>query len=273
MCPILSPQSRLITSRREGAKAMMRWPETSHSSCMPMASAGFGCRSVWPTVRCRRTTSRSSRRYGIRCIHERNRIRLLRTKDARGNEYATSPDARFPYVLTTYRLTEHHTAGGMSRTLSHLAELQPELFCEISVELAARTSIIQPGEWVTVVTARGAIEAHALVTPRMQTLDDRRKIDSPSRAAISLGIFRPGEGRHRQRSDRHFRRAERAHHGNERPSLQCIARDGARPTEETRRQREIRARTNRCMTTNRISYRRDAVHRLQGLRSGLQGME
>jgi len=86
-----------------------------------------------------------------------------------GNEYATSPDQRFPYVLTTYRLTEHHTAGGMSRTLSHLAELQPEFFCEISVKLASDLNII-PGEMVTIATARGAVEAHALVTPRIQTL-------------------------------------------------------------------------------------------------------
>jgi formate dehydrogenase major subunit len=86
-----------------------------------------------------------------------------------GNEYAASPDVRFPYVLTTYRLTEHHTAGGMSRTLSHLAELQPEFFCEISVELARNLSIV-PGEWVTISTLRGQVEAHALVTPRMQTL-------------------------------------------------------------------------------------------------------
>jgi formate dehydrogenase major subunit len=86
-----------------------------------------------------------------------------------GNEYAKSPDARFPYVLTTYRLTEHHTAGGMSRTLSHLAELQPELFCEISKELAAELKITH-GEWVTLVTARGAIEAHALSTSRMKPL-------------------------------------------------------------------------------------------------------
>ena len=42
----------------------------------------------------------------------------------------------FHYVLTTYRLTEHHTAGGMSRFLSHLAELQPEMFAEVSPELA-----------------------------------------------------------------------------------------------------------------------------------------
>ncbi len=86
-----------------------------------------------------------------------------------GNEYATSPDSRFPHVLTTYRLTEHHTAGGMSRTLSHLAELQPALFCELSVEMGRQLSISN-GDWVTVVTRRGAIEAHALITPRMQTL-------------------------------------------------------------------------------------------------------
>jgi formate dehydrogenase major subunit len=42
----------------------------------------------------------------------------------------------YPYVMT-YRLTEHHTAGGMSRTVPHLAELQPEMFCEVSRELAA----------------------------------------------------------------------------------------------------------------------------------------
>ena len=50
-------------------------------------------------------------------------------------------DPRFPYVLTTYRLTEHHTAGGMTRTLSHLAELQPELFTEVSPELAAEAGL------------------------------------------------------------------------------------------------------------------------------------
>src|SRR5215467_4049687 len=43
-----------------------------------------------------------------------------------------SDRARYPYVLTTYRLTEHHTAGGMSRFLPFLSELQPELFCEVS---------------------------------------------------------------------------------------------------------------------------------------------
>jgi formate dehydrogenase major subunit len=55
------------------------------------------------------------------------------------NRYASSPDDRFPYVMSTYRLTEHHTSGAMSRMLPHLAELQPEFFCEISPDLAFRT--------------------------------------------------------------------------------------------------------------------------------------
>jgi formate dehydrogenase major subunit len=86
------------------------------------------------------------------------------------NPYASSPDARFPYVLTTYRLTEHHTAGAMSRTLSHLAELQPELFAEISPELANEAGV-RTGEMVEISTARGAIRARALVTTRMPSLD------------------------------------------------------------------------------------------------------
>jgi formate dehydrogenase major subunit len=84
------------------------------------------------------------------------------------NAYANSPgDPRFPHVLTTYRLTEHHTAGGMSRTLSHLAELQPELFCEISPELAAEIGV-GSGARVTITTPRGAIDARALVTHRIR---------------------------------------------------------------------------------------------------------
>src|SRR5699024_3949291 len=43
----------------------------------------------------------------------------------------------YPYVFTTYRFTEHHTAGGMSRWLQCLSELHPEMFCEVSPELAA----------------------------------------------------------------------------------------------------------------------------------------
>jgi formate dehydrogenase major subunit len=86
------------------------------------------------------------------------------------NKYASSPDERYPHVLTTYRLTEHHTAGGMSRTLSHLAELQPELFAEISPELAAEVGV-ENGDTVRISTARASIRARALVTSRMPSLD------------------------------------------------------------------------------------------------------
>jgi formate dehydrogenase major subunit len=78
-------------------------------------------------------------------------------------------DKRFPYLLTTYRLTEHHTAGGMSRWLSWLSELQPEMFCEVSRELAAEKGLTN-GDWATIVTARAAIEARVLVTDRIVPL-------------------------------------------------------------------------------------------------------
>ncbi len=74
--------------------------------------------------------------------------------------------AVFPYVITSYRLTEHHTAGGMSRTVPHLSELQPEMFCEVSPELAAERGL-ENGGWATIVSARTAIEARVLVTERV----------------------------------------------------------------------------------------------------------
>jgi formate dehydrogenase major subunit len=78
-------------------------------------------------------------------------------------------DPRFPYVLTTYRLTEHHTAGAMSRWLTWLSELQPEMFCEVSPELAREKGLTNGG-WATITTARAEIEARVLVTERIPPL-------------------------------------------------------------------------------------------------------
>ncbi|HEV7194724.1 MAG TPA: molybdopterin dinucleotide binding domain-containing protein, partial [Pedococcus sp.] len=75
----------------------------------------------------------------------------------------------YPFVFTTYRLTEHHTAGGMSRWLPYLSELQPEFFCEVSPELALERGL-ENGGWATLVSARSAIEARVLVTERMTPL-------------------------------------------------------------------------------------------------------
>jgi formate dehydrogenase major subunit len=85
------------------------------------------------------------------------------------NRFAPPGDPRFPFVLTTYRLTEHHTGGGMTRFLSHLSELQPEMFAELSPELAQELKI-RNGDNICLLTLRGAIEALALVSRRIRPM-------------------------------------------------------------------------------------------------------
>jgi formate dehydrogenase major subunit len=86
-----------------------------------------------------------------------------------GNPLASVGDPRFPYVITTYRLTEHYLAGAMSRWNPWLTELMPELFIELSPELAAEKGI-RNTEWVRVRTPRAEIRAKALVTRRVHPL-------------------------------------------------------------------------------------------------------
>jgi formate dehydrogenase major subunit len=85
------------------------------------------------------------------------------------NPYHPSGDPRYPLVATTFRLTEQHTSGAMSRNLPWLAELQPEMFAEIDPQLAADRGI-EDGGWMTVVTERAEIEARARVTDRIRPL-------------------------------------------------------------------------------------------------------
>jgi len=85
------------------------------------------------------------------------------------NPYAEPGDDRYPCVLTTFRLTEHHTAGAMSRYLPWLDELQPAMFAEIDPVLAKLRGI-EDGGWLTVMTERAEIEARALVSQRMRPL-------------------------------------------------------------------------------------------------------
>ncbi len=86
------------------------------------------------------------------------------------NEYHQVGDPGYPYVLSTYRLTEHHLSGVMTRWLPWLAELMPELFCEISPELAQEKGILN-GDRVKIITKRGQVSARALVTSRMRPLN------------------------------------------------------------------------------------------------------
>ncbi|MDQ7794250.1 MAG: formate dehydrogenase-N subunit alpha [bacterium] len=78
-----------------------------------------------------------------------------------------SPD--FPYVATSYRLTEHWQSGIMTRNSPWLNELMPNLFVEISPTLAERIGV-ENGEPVLVSSIRGEIKAVACVTPRVKPL-------------------------------------------------------------------------------------------------------
>ncbi len=83
------------------------------------------------------------------------------------NQLAAVGDPRYPYVISTYRLTEHYLAGAMSRWNPWLTELQPELFIELGPELAQEKGI-QNLDWVRISTPRGKIKAKALVTRRLR---------------------------------------------------------------------------------------------------------
>ncbi|GAC1542569.1 MAG: formate dehydrogenase [Candidatus Velthaea sp.] len=91
----------------------------------------------------------------------------LREWDRDDNRYNGTENPDYPYVLTTYRLTEQ--SGIMSRYVPWLAELQPELFVEIDPELAVLKGI-KNREWATISTRVGEIEARALVSGRMRPL-------------------------------------------------------------------------------------------------------
>ena len=85
------------------------------------------------------------------------------------NRLAVSPTADYPVVACTFRVTEHYLSGPMSRFNSWLNELMPEMFAEVSPELAAEQGV-STGDWLTVKSARGAIECRAMVTRRMRAL-------------------------------------------------------------------------------------------------------
>ncbi len=90
-------------------------------------------------------------------------------KKRKDNRLAEVGDERYPIVVTTYRLTEHHVSGPMTRWMPWLNALQPALFAELSPELAEERNI-QHGSWMVISTPRGEIEARAMVTRRLRPL-------------------------------------------------------------------------------------------------------
>jgi formate dehydrogenase major subunit len=78
-----------------------------------------------------------------------------------------SCDMRYPYVATTYRVTEHWQTGVMTRHTPWLLEMVPQQFVEMSKELAAEKGI-KGGDRIKVKSGRGEILAMAVVTARFK---------------------------------------------------------------------------------------------------------
>jgi formate dehydrogenase major subunit len=84
-----------------------------------------------------------------------------------GPDKFASCDPRFPFVCSTYRVTEHWQTGVLTRWLPWLIEAEPQMFCEMSEELG-KLKGIKNGERVLVSTSRGQVEAVAIVTSRLK---------------------------------------------------------------------------------------------------------
>jgi len=76
-------------------------------------------------------------------------------------------DPRFPFVCSTYRVTEHWQTGVMTRYTPWLLEAEPQMFVEVSTELAALRGF-KPGEKLIVESARGKLWAVCIVTERIK---------------------------------------------------------------------------------------------------------
>jgi formate dehydrogenase major subunit len=80
---------------------------------------------------------------------------------------AAPGDPRFPIVLTTYSMTEHWCGGGDTRNTPPLLEAEPQLYVEMSPQLAEEKGI-KNGDVVVVESIRGKVEAVAMVTVRLR---------------------------------------------------------------------------------------------------------
>jgi formate dehydrogenase major subunit len=83
----------------------------------------------------------------------------------RENRFGSAKD--YPYVATSYRLTEHEHY--VTQHVPLLVGLQPQAFVEVPQELA-REKGIQNGDRVRVFSKRGKLEVVALVTKRLGSL-------------------------------------------------------------------------------------------------------
>jgi formate dehydrogenase major subunit len=106
---------------------------------------------------------------------------------------AEAADGGFPYVCTTYRVTEHWQTGVMTRHCPWLLELQPQLFVEMSLELA-REEGIRPGDPIRILSKRGELKAIAIPTPRLKVLTVQGKEVHQVGLPWCFGWLMPADG-------------------------------------------------------------------------------
>ena len=102
-----------------------------------------------------------------------------------------SCDTRYPFVCTTYRVTEHWQTGVMTRHVPWLMEAQPQMFVEMSNELAKERGI-KNGEKVTVSSARGSLWAVADCNRQVQAFQGHEYDDPSGRYPVAFRMAVPG---------------------------------------------------------------------------------
>ena len=176
---------------------------TSRSSCRP--TAGPGCTRPAGLLDGPMPTHYEPQESPVpNALYPRQRANPARQEFHReGNRYHPEPGAPgadvFPYVFTTFRVTEHHTAGGMSRWTPHLNELMPEMFLR---GLARARRGARAGERPVVPRRHRAIRDRGQGAGHRagQAAEARRHRDPPDRGAVALGLERPGHRRRRERA-------------------------------------------------------------------------
>ena len=96
-----------------------------------------------------------------------------------------SCSVEYPFVATTYRVSEHWQTGVMTRHSSWQLEMQPQMFVEMSEELAKEKGISN-GEKVIVKSGRGQVKAVAIVTSRFKPF---KIADQPCTKSVSHGTL------------------------------------------------------------------------------------
>jgi formate dehydrogenase major subunit len=109
------------------------------------------------------------------------------------DKFAAPADPRYPIVLTTYSLTEHWCGGGETRNVPSLLEAEPQLYVEMSEQLAKEKGI-KNGDPVVIESARGRVEAVAMVTMRMTPFKVQGKTIHEIGMPFAFGWTTPGVG-------------------------------------------------------------------------------